>query len=206
MLKKKVATTENNYREVMLKRAIILCWILLAICFVIKICGGNFFDIICNNDRFIKLCEFIDRAIIKYIIYFILFQITMYLLLIIVKPEIKIKSNSYIKYFIIMIIYWIYKLLIELNIINIQYYYIDIIDFIIPIIILYLYTHNLKKSLFTILLLFIFTLLSTITKNITIEQVVTDSYLIATLYSIDYYIMLVLSALYSRKVYLRRNI
>ena len=49
-----------------IKRAIILCWVLLAVCFAIKLFGGNWFEIVCANEHFIKFCDFIDRAYINY--------------------------------------------------------------------------------------------------------------------------------------------
>lgn len=36
-----VVTTKDKYNRV-IKRSIILCWIALAICFIVKIFGGNF--------------------------------------------------------------------------------------------------------------------------------------------------------------------
>lgn len=44
-----------------IKRVIIVCWVALAICFVIKLFGGNFFQIICENQTFIAVCEFCDN-------------------------------------------------------------------------------------------------------------------------------------------------
>jgi len=43
-----------------LKRVIIASWVALAVCFVIKMFGGNLFEIICNNEAFIKVCEYKD--------------------------------------------------------------------------------------------------------------------------------------------------
>ena len=45
-----VVTTKDKYNRV-IKRSIILCWIALAICFIVKILGGNFFEIVVHNDR-----------------------------------------------------------------------------------------------------------------------------------------------------------
>lgn len=56
-----------------LKRVIIVCWIALAICFAIKIFGGNFFEIVCENENFIKVCEFADNHIWAYYIISLLY-------------------------------------------------------------------------------------------------------------------------------------
>lgn len=44
-----------------LQRVIIVSWIGLAICFVIKLFGGNFFEIVCTNETFIKICNYADK-------------------------------------------------------------------------------------------------------------------------------------------------
>ena len=203
-MKHDLKITEDNYREVVLKRAIIICWVLLAICFVIKIFGGNFFAIICTNEKFIKVCEFVDKSIIKYILYYILFNLSMYLLLIIAIPNIKIKSREFIIYLIIINLTWIYKLLLDLNIIYVSTFIINIGDFIIYFLVLLILSRKPIRSFITILLLLIFSLVSAFVKNIGLHGVITDSYLVTTIFLIDYYIMLALSSLYAKKIYLKR--
>ena len=44
-----------------IKRAIVICWIMLLACFVMKIFGGNWFEIVCTNEHFIKACKIIDE-------------------------------------------------------------------------------------------------------------------------------------------------
>lgn len=46
-----------------IKRAIALCWIMLVACFLIKLFGGNWFEVVCTNEHFIKVCNFIDEHI-----------------------------------------------------------------------------------------------------------------------------------------------
>lgn len=54
-----------------IKRAIVLCWIMLVACFVIKLFGGNWFDIVCTNEHFSNFCKYVDENIwIKYAIAF----------------------------------------------------------------------------------------------------------------------------------------
>ena len=60
---------EKLDKERYLKRVIIVCWIALAICFGIKLFGGNLFEIMCNNENFIKVCTYADNHFwAKYII------------------------------------------------------------------------------------------------------------------------------------------
>lgn len=43
-----------------LKKVIILSWIAVATCFIIKLFGGNIFEIACSNENFIALCNYAD--------------------------------------------------------------------------------------------------------------------------------------------------
>ena len=53
----------------LLRRAIIISWASLAFCFIIKIFGGNFFEIICENPNYKALCEYADTHFwLKYLI------------------------------------------------------------------------------------------------------------------------------------------
>lgn len=52
---------EKLNKEKYLKRVIIVCWIALAICFGIKLFGGNLFEIICTNENFAKVCSYAEN-------------------------------------------------------------------------------------------------------------------------------------------------
>ena len=67
----KEVVTGDNYKQIVLKRMITLCWILLAVCFVIKLFGGNFFAFIGES----KVAEYIANnlwlfSIVQFIFYF----------------------------------------------------------------------------------------------------------------------------------------
>ena len=47
----------------LLRRVIFISWASLALCFVIKIFGGNFFEIICDNPNYKALCEYSETHI-----------------------------------------------------------------------------------------------------------------------------------------------
>ena len=57
---------ERLDHERYLKRVIIVCWIALAICFGIKLFGGNLFEIMCENENFIKVCNYADNHLWSY--------------------------------------------------------------------------------------------------------------------------------------------
>lgn len=52
-----------------IKRTIILCWTMLIVCFIIKLFGWNWFEIVCTNEHFVRLCDIIDNN--KFLYYFI---------------------------------------------------------------------------------------------------------------------------------------
>ena len=41
---------------------IVISWIALIICLIIKLFGGNWFELWLNNDKFISFCEFVDNT------------------------------------------------------------------------------------------------------------------------------------------------
>jgi hypothetical protein len=57
---------EKLDKERYLKRVIVVCWIALALCFGIKLFGGNLFEIMCSNENFIKVCEYADNHLWAY--------------------------------------------------------------------------------------------------------------------------------------------
>ncbi len=50
-----------------IKRAIIACWVMLVACFAIKLFGGNWFEVVCTNEHFLKICEFIEGNKFAYV-------------------------------------------------------------------------------------------------------------------------------------------
>lgn len=46
-----------------LKVLIIVCWIAYITCLIIKLCGGNWFEIATTNQRFIDICNYIDNTL-----------------------------------------------------------------------------------------------------------------------------------------------
>lgn len=196
---------DKDYKEIILKRAIILCWVLLIICFIIKLCGRNYFDIMCNNENFIKFCNFIENSIIKYIIYLFSFIFSSYLLLKIVKPDFKILSLKSLLFLICCIIVWVFKLLIELNIFTMNTLIVNILDFVILYVLLVIFTKRPLLSIFAVILLFVFSIISSLVKGIGIDSSITDNYFVAQIFLIDYYLMLILSVLYSKKIQIKKK-
>ena len=176
-----------------IERAIILCWIMLVSCFVIKLLGGNWFEIICTNQNFIRICNFIDaHIVIKYFIAFTVYIPSTYFLM---RSVCFLTNPSKYENIVILssiTIAWLSQFIFE----NLKFIFEFGIFIIIPLLI-----HKrdfIKKWFWGIIgcaLDIGFQLISLITRNIGIK-IVDDSILIALILMIDYYIMIALYYLY----------
>jgi len=200
-----MTVTEDNYKEIMLKRAIISCWIILVICFVIKICGGHFFNMFCDIDIVIRICNFIDRTFLKYLMYYSMYIFSLEQMLLTVSPSERIKSKRNLLFVICCTCLWLVKFAFEIFSIKINLFVLDIIDFCFIFTMLFIYSKKFWLSACMLVLVFIFTLISALTKNLGLYGVITTSSLITTIFMIDYYIMLVLARLYAKRIYIRRS-
>jgi hypothetical protein len=204
-MKKKTIITKDNYKEIILKRAIIICWVLLVICFIVKICGGNFFAIVCKNGKFVNFCCKIDNSFIKYFIYYITFLYTSILLLIITKPTIKLRSKRMLFYIITITIFWVFKLLKDIFNFQINLFLYNVFICIIMYLVLLVFNKKPLGSIIVIAYDFLLSLLSAIIKNIGLSNTITDSFLIDSIFLIDYYLLLTITMLYRKKLYLKEK-
>lgn len=176
-----------------IKKAIILCWIMLFACFLIKIFGGNWFEVICTNEHFIKACDFIDnRIVIKYIIAFIIYIPSTYFLML--SMCLLPNPNKFEKTIILstMILIWFSQFISEY-----LKFFLEICMFIsLP---MFIWRKRIYKAwyygILGFIMNFLFQILSLLTRNIGI-QIVDDSTLLSLILMIDYYIMIALYYLY----------
>ena len=192
----KTKITEYNYKQIVLKRAIISCWILLAICFFIKIFGGNFFNIVCRNENFIKICKFIDDNIYL-LTSFVFYMVTNCIYLYSFTKATKIST------FIILISLPICFLMKYINMTMGIIFDILVIEILLPVIFMLKEKHKPKKIVIKVLIAFmlinLFQVISMFVKNLGLFKVLYETSLVSIIYSIDYIIMLTLHLLYSKK-------
>ena len=60
---------------------IVICWISLLAFWAIKLFGGNFFEIVVENDNFVKFSEKIETTWLKYLVSFITVSVANYLII-----------------------------------------------------------------------------------------------------------------------------
>lgn len=177
-----------------LKRGIILAWIFLIACFIIKLFGGNWFEIIVKDERFISIGKFIDNtAWLNTIICVITSYLANQLYLLAVCREIKF---SY-KINIFLLLYVIFSICVKTFLGNTLGLVCDIIQLgVIPFILLGKPSKKHWNILIGIILNISFQIISAITKNIGINFI-DENLLIGLIFMIDLYIMLILYYLYS---------
>lgn len=189
-------------KKKVLKRLIILCWLILITCFCIKLIFGNYFAIELENEKILRISNFIDNhLIIKNLIYLILNLFTNIVYLLIVCDKDSFNKKQLIGIVIILVILYIPKIFNNeiISIIG------DCVQaFLLPMIFLK------PKKWYRIPLAFIidlgFQYLSIITKNIGIKDISNDNFIIGIVFMIDYYIMLILCYLYVRQLRVKKEV
>lgn len=162
------------------------CWILLIFCFALKLLFGNLFAISVESQNFIAFCEWLDTHWLKYIIATIVYVPSTYIFYLCLTKQ-KIFKDL-----------WIIILLIFSSLIKWRFEYIGvIIDLFVGIFypLIKGKGKNWKWILIGNITIVLFQQVSLLTKNLG-HHLESTSMLIGLVYSIDYYIMLVLYYLY----------
>lgn len=172
------------------KMLIITSWVVLIICFIIKICGGNWFELETNNNRFVAFCNYVDNNLVLKII----LACCIYLFTTIPIFMIEINNNKS-KIILFVIPLMIFKSIISWYIVWLSY----VLDFIIIIIIpLIIAKGNWKRILICNLLVFSFQVITLITRNLSLWlNDKCNTFIEQCLLQIDYYIMILLFCLYN---------
>ena len=188
---------EKLDKERYLKRVIIVCWIALAICFGIKLFGGNLFEIMCNNENFIKVCEYADNHWwANYIIYVPYSFVSLWFFTLSIMQKISLSKKQIVISLITVLLGTAIKLVNQ----NLGLVF-DLWQFVImPA----LFTIRTPKKHWNILianvLLVFFQAVSMFIKNIKIGVLTEQGVLISTIFSIDVLLMLIIYYGYSNVI------
>lgn len=187
-----------------IKRAIALCWIMLIVCFIIKLFGGNWFEIICNNEHFINICNYVDtHGILRYSIGLIIYVVCAYFVFVSCSMIIKPNFKQSLAILIFAVGVWATNFIAPLAKMIAEILMFVSLPFILKRIELEekSWKYVLKKSwylgIIACALELVFQIISLITKNIGVK-VIDNSFLMSLLFSIDYYIMIALYYLYTK--------
>lgn len=179
------------------QRLLLILWITLFCCFIIKIFGGNWFEIICTNERFIKLCNFIDNNIIVKISVAFLTSYTLYQFYYLAIAQ-KWYFNKWTNLFLIgiVLIFIIVRCFIKNIAIGIVF---DILQYVIIPIILF---KRIRLVGLNAVLIILYMALSALVKNIGIKNI-NDNTLLSIIYSLDIYVILSINYIYHNTI--RKN-
>ena len=200
-MKSREVVTKENYKQIALRRMIIVCWILLAVCFIVKIFGGNFFNIVCENERFIKVCTYIENTFWYYVVSFITSAVVHYMVWALMFDKNKFNTKETI----ILSSVFIFTFIIQ----SILYYfgfgeYVILMSLFRYIIFPLIMKCNWKRVIIVNIFDIIFQLISMFVKNVEIMKFDTNV-IIALIFMIDYYIMFIITMLYSNQLKIRRE-
>lgn len=180
------------------KTLITACWIVLICCFIVKLLGGNWFEIACNNDKFIAFCNLFKVGTIQYYILTGITSLVANSLVLMSMLKEKYSNNKLTLIICIsLVISHIVRCLID-KYLNLQIL-ITIIDLFVYIgLPLIININKWKRIIIGFALMFIFQLISLVVKNLGIKNI-DDNVLASLIFMIDYYIMLLLYYLYSTR-------
>lgn len=176
-----------------LKRVIIICWVALAVCFCIKLFGGNLFEIMCENENFIAICNYADSHLwANYAISLIFCFLQLYFYGLAIVQRTKYKKWELVVLSITVVIGTLVKIL------SAKFGFVfDIWQLVLfPAVLI---GKNFKKYwrvLLANILLMAFQLISMYIKSID-DIILGKSVLVGTIFSIDIFIMLILYYAYS---------
>lgn len=186
---------------------IVSCWVVLIACFIIKIFGGNWFEIICENQNFINVCELLDNNLIVRSIVYAIFYFASSSLIMLSQLKYKITDKKALPIIItILVLSIIRQLYVSREVDAIMDLVILIV---IPLVIKIIENkkiilNDVLRIIVGIVLVFVFQIISQVAKDIGITYV--DEYsLIVFILSIDYYIMICLYYLYSNRKEVKEN-
>ena len=172
------------------KTLITSCWVVLLCCFIVKLLGGNFFVIVCENEKFIKFCEYCNTGVMYWVIALITYTTSGTLIFMAIckckKPNLLFVISN-IVFTIIKLLFLKYSTIIFI----VELFYFILI----PIIYNKIYW---KRAIIGFILTLAFQIISLVTKNIGIK-IMNNDLITQLIFMIDYYIMLVLYWLYSIK-------
>lgn len=179
-------------KTLLLRRVIIISWITLALCFVVKIFGGNFFEIMCNNPNYIALCEYADTHFwCKYLICFLSSMVCEILYLLAIMQKVKPSKKDLVLTISSMVISCFVQLLANKWTIITDIW----IFFGLPCVLIGKEYKKYFSVIIAWLITFLFQIISLVVKNLAIKPV-DDSTFISLIYMIDLYIMCILYYLY----------
>ena len=192
-----------------IKRAIILCWIMLVACFAIKLFGGNWFEVVCTNEHFSNLCDYVNRTPILYEgIAVITYLFSAYFIILSASRKSKISIFEFFLTIICFSLCWALKFISH----NLKSIFELLLIWVFPIILNKSnfggFFKSFKKTwhygIIGNFLVLSFQVISLITRNISLSFI-TGNFMLSMILLVDYYIMIFLYFLYVKQKEVNKN-
>lgn len=176
-----------------LSRVIVVCWIALALCLIIKIFFGNLFDIMCQNENFMAVCNYADTHLwLNYLMSAVYCFISLYFFTLAILQQIKYTKWQLVTVILTVLIGTALKM--QFSVISFIF---DIWQFIImPVVFLGKRFNMYWRILLANVLLIVFQLVSMFVKNAYTDMFY-ESMMIGCIYSFDVLIMVILYYAYT---------
>lgn len=173
---------------------IVVSWVVLIACLIIKLFGGNWFELGTENTKFIEFCNFVDNTMwLKISLGSIIYLITTLPVLCCILNRPRLDLKLHLLFIPLMVI----KTITSWYILWLSFVLDLLIIIILPLIICRF--KNWRKVIIANLLVMAFQLLTIGIRNISIDFNDGNTFLQQSIYQIDYYIMVLLFYLYNFK-------
>ena len=176
--------------------AIISCWVILLLCFIVKLFGGEYFNILIVNERAIAIGNYIDTNLwLQNIIAFITSLLSISLINLAVLKQKLFTLKQFIIVLVVTLIVLGVKIVGDyIPLFTIIGAVLDIIPYgILPLCL----PKNIKRSIVGLVLYLLFQVVSIAVKGLSFVNINDENTLVALIFSIDVYIMLALFYMHS---------
>ena len=180
---------------------ITLCWIALIAFWCLKLFGGNWFEIMVENENFLKFSDLVQNTWLKHIASLFTVSIGNYFMLGAISQKIIFKGKTLILVIFSIVSIWFVSNFVPMSFIQLPFWY----GYFVLIIFGIIQQKGWKRcfGLFAIILEFLFSTISLITRNIDLSVI--SNYLIGYVLSIDVYLMIILYCLYTNLIKIKEG-
>lgn len=192
---KKIINKFKSFYNNTYGKLITISWVLLALCLIIKLFGGNWFELNTENSKFIEFCLYVEnKTILKRLIALIICLLTTIPVYCIMLNQKKPK----LKIMLLLIALTIIKSIISWYNTTISF----ILDFVITLGVMTIFNKNIKRNIVCVIIVNVLQIMTILIRNVSFGfggYNFGNSVIENMLYQIDYYIMIVLFYLYNFK-------
>ena len=182
------------------KITIVLCWVSLFSFWAIKLFGGNWFEIMVENENFVKFSNTVQNTWLIYLSTLITTIIANHFTFCSISEKFALKGKELIFVIFATITSWVTVNFINIEILKMWYGYIIIIIYAI------IFQKSWKKlyGILALILETVFLAISMITRNVELQYV--DNLMMTYILSIDFYIMYAIYYLHLNLIRIKKEI